>query len=116
MYSSLKIEQILVDFYDSRDSEYDKYYPERRLFVAVLERAVQDYLNLKDSKLENCAASWFKNDDQEQIPSDCITFGHVCLILDIEPTSLKRAVDRIKKGLVEEKEKLLKKKEKEIRF
>lgn len=63
--------------------------PERKLFCAVLERAILDLLS-DSTKLQLAAEEWF-NEPLSERPELC-TFQHICQELDLDPTKLKEKI------------------------
>lgn len=64
--------------------------PEKKLLVAVLQRAVTD-LCAGDDELKNEALGWLNNDnfDDEEKP---LTFRFICEALDFDCSSLRKAI------------------------
>ncbi len=64
--------------------------PERELWRSVLELAIRDLSNLDEKR---SAIGWFRSRRM-----DVVSFEWVCLVLDLESSSVRRALFR---GLVE---------------
>lgn len=64
------------------------YVPEKRLLAAVLQRAVTDYVTGEGETREG-ARSWLMDDQPEDSP---LTFLFICEALDLDPESLRNAI------------------------
>jgi len=62
--------------------------PEKRLLAAVLQRAITDYVS-GEGEVQEGARQWLMEEDQCDSP---ITFAFVCEALDLDPSSLRRAI------------------------
>ena len=64
--------------------------PEKRLFVAVLQRAVADFLGGEDDISEE-AGAWIASDDEDddEIP---LTFMFICEALDLDFEALRNGI------------------------
>jgi hypothetical protein len=60
-------------------------YPERRLLVAILERAVLD-LNHKSKHIRKNSEAWIKAD---RIEDDLFSFEFVCSYLELDPVKVR---------------------------
>lgn len=69
----------------------DGYVPERRLLVAVLQRAVTDYVS-GDGEIQNESYNWLMNDNNEGDDERPLTFRFICEALDFNVDSLRYAI------------------------
>ena len=65
------------------------YVPEKRLLAAVLQRAVTDYLTGEGETKEG-ARMWIMEDQPDDAP---LTFLFICEALDLDPESLRKAIE-----------------------
>ncbi len=78
--------------------------PEQRLFVALLRRAVWDYVLYKASTerdkkaISNDAAEWIFADDEEDIGEEGhVSFVYACAVLNVDPGMVRRATSALKR-------------------
>ena len=64
--------------------------PERRLLLAILERAILDYVGNDEQEVAE-SESWIF-DDLEQPSYENFTFSWVCLQLDLEPKKIAATI------------------------
>ena len=62
--------------------------PEKRLLVAVLQRAVTDFVS-GDGELKESARAWLMDNEFTDCP---LTFSFICEALDLDCASLRRAI------------------------
>jgi len=67
--------------------------PEKNLLVAMLERALLDFLGNQKLESEDATEWLFYDDDIDQ---QC-SFSWVCLQLDLAPTEVRRNIHRMKR-------------------
>jgi hypothetical protein len=76
--------------------------PEKRLLVAVLQRAVTDFVT-GEGDLREGARLWLMDDEPTDAP---LTFRFICEALDMDVENLRRAIgtqaDLYSQGLLEE--------------
>lgn len=66
--------------------------PERRLLLAILERAILDFVG-NDEKEAKDAESWiFAGNENESQDDDLLTFNGVCCQLDLDPTMVSKII------------------------
>ena len=63
--------------------------PEKKLLVAVLQRAVTDYVSGEGDLKENSRV-WLMEDEITDAP---LTFSFICEALDLDRASLRRAIE-----------------------
>lgn len=93
------MEQSTGSFFPAVDGEYDQVAglpnmtgtPERRLLLAILERAILDYVGNDERELEQ-AEHWLFSEPHDK-HSDQFSFCWVCEQLDLDP---KRIAQKIK--------------------
>ena len=62
--------------------------PEKRLFAAVLQRAITDFLT-GDGEVQDGARIWLMDDEPTDAP---LTFAFICEALDLDAPSLRKAI------------------------
>lgn len=62
--------------------------PEKRLFAAVLQRAITDFLT-GEGEIQEGARQWIMEEDCDDSP---LTFSFICEALDLDPNSLRQAI------------------------
>jgi hypothetical protein len=62
--------------------------PEKKLFAAVLQRAITDFLT-GDGEVQEGARQWIVEEECEGAP---LTFSFICEALDIDANNLRKAV------------------------
>ena len=62
--------------------------PEKRLFAAVLQRAITDFIS-GDGELREGARIWLMDDEPTDAP---LTFHFICEALDLDKESLRKAI------------------------
>ncbi|RMG42091.1 MAG: hypothetical protein D6719_07260 [Candidatus Dadabacteria bacterium] len=63
--------------------------PEKRLLAAVLQRAITDYVS-GEGEMREGAREWLMSDEVTDAP---LTFSFICEALDLEPRSLRQAIE-----------------------
>lgn len=70
--------------------------PEKRLLVAILERAILDYVGNDPAEVEGAEAWLFGSDDDDSDP-DAFSFMWTCLELDLDPKFVKSKIQAMPK-------------------
>ena len=84
--------QIDIDAYDFYGPLNQRGTPERNMLMALLERAILDYVGNEKKEIEQAGEWIFNDDDDNEEPLEEFSFNWVCQQLDLEPNKVAETI------------------------